>query len=84
MLFWLLIDLEKAFDSVFYSNLWKGMAEINWTILRLLKEYYTYNVIYLKIGNKLSEPIKFTEELRQGSSLSQILFNIYFEKTLDH
>ena len=40
----------------------------------------TDNVAYVKIGNELSDPIEFTKGLRQGCSLSQILFNIYLEK----
>ena len=53
---------------------------INGTILKILKEYYTYNVAYVKIGNELSDPIEVTKGLRQGCSLSPILFNIYLEK----
>ena len=80
------IDLEKAYDSVPHSNLWKFMADIgiNGTILHILKEYYTENVAYAKIGNELSDPIEVTKGLRQGRSLSTILFNIYLEKTLDY
>ena len=50
---------------------------INGTILNILKEYYTDNVAYAKIGNELSDPIQVTKGLRQGCSLFPILFNIY-------
>ena len=49
--------------------------------LKTLKEYYTDNVAYVKIGIELSDPIEVTKGLRQGCSLSPILFNIYLEKT---
>ena len=80
------IDIEKTYDSEPHSNLWKFMANmgINGTILNILKEYYTDNVAYVKIGNELSDPIEVTKGLRQGCGLSPILFNIYLEKTLDH
>ena len=32
----------------------------------------------------MSDPIQVTKGLRQGCSLSTILFNIYLKKTLDH
>ena len=51
--------------------------EINRTILKILKEFYTDNVAYVKIGNELSDPIEVTKGLRPGYSLSPISFNIY-------
>ena len=53
---------------------------INGTILNILKEYYTDNVAYAKIGNELSDPIQVTKGLRQGCSLFPILFNIYLDQ----
>ena len=58
--------------------------EINGTILKILKDYYTDNVAYVKIGNELSDTIEVTKGFRQGCSFPQILFNIYLEKTLHH
>ena len=40
--------------------------EINGTILKILKEYYTDNVAYVKIGNESSDQIEVTKGLRQG------------------
>jgi Reverse transcriptase (RNA-dependent DNA polymerase). len=53
--------------------------EINGTILKVLKEYYTDNIEYVKIGN---DTIEVTKGLIQGCSLSPIVFNIYLEKKL--
>ena len=50
-LFLAFIDWEKVYDSVPYSNLWKSMTdmEINGTILKILKEYYSDNIAYAKL-----------------------------------
>ena len=40
--------------------------EINRTILNILKEYYTVNVAYVKIGNRLSDAIEVTKSLTRG------------------
>ena len=58
------VDLEKAYDSVAHSNLWKSMVdiEINERIVKALKDY-TDNVAYVKIGNELSDPIEVTKGL---------------------
>ena len=81
-LFLAFIDLEKAYDSVPHSNLWKVMADRDkWNNI---KRVLTVNVAYVKIGNELSDPIEVTKGLRQGCSLSPVLFNIYLEETLDH
>ena len=56
---------------------WKFTADmvINGQIPKILKEYCTDNVPYVIIGNELSDPIEVTQGLRQGCSLSPILFN---------
>ena len=55
--------------------------ELNGTILKILKEYYTDDVAYIKIGNGLSDPIEVTKGFRHGCSLSPILF-IFIWKNL--
>ena len=52
-----------------------AVIEIKGIILKVLKEYFTDNVAHVKIGNKLSEPIKVTK------GLSHILFHIYLENS---
>ena len=45
------------YPIVIYVNLWQIGREINGTVLKILKEYYTDNIAYVKIGNELSDPI---------------------------
>ena len=58
--------------------------ETNGTILKILKEYYTDNVAYLKISNEFSDPIEVKKDLRQGCSLFQFYLIFVWDKTLDH
>ena len=44
------IALEKAYDSVLRSNLWKSMAD-----MEIMEQYCTDIVVYVKIGNDISE-----------------------------
>jgi hypothetical protein len=44
-------------------------GEKNGTMLKILKEYYTDNIAYVKISNKLSDSTEVTKGHRQGCSL---------------
>lgn len=79
------IDLEKAYDSVPRSKLWEALRIIGVSaeLTALIKELYKNNVAYVKNGKELSEPIETTKGLRQGCSLSPLLFNVYIEVVLE-
>ena len=51
---------------------------INGTILKILKEYYTENVAYIKNDNELSKLI--TLKATKHFNFSPIVFNIYLER----
>lgn len=78
------IDIKKAYDNVPRNKLWYVLKEIGVStgIIELIQELYSSNVAYIKQGLELSEPIQTTKGLRQGCSLSPILFNIYLEMAL--
>ena len=51
-------------------------------LLQIIIEMYQDNKAQIKRGSKLSEPINVTKGLRQGCSMSPILFNLYVEVAL--
>ena len=58
------------------------VGEVTSPIVNIMKELYKDNKAYVRVGNKLSEVIYPTKGLRQGCSLSPLLFNIYLEVAL--
>lgn len=78
------IDLEKAYDSIPRSKIWEvlNILEVDRPLLKIIKELYKENESYVKIGHRLSNPINTTKGLRQGCSLSPLIFNAYVEVAL--
>lgn len=78
------IDLLKAYDNVPRNKLWIALQALGTHphLIKIIQEYYENNVAYAKQGGRLSEPINTTKGLRQGCSLSPLLFNIYVEMAL--
>ena len=61
-----LIDLEKAYDSVPISQLWKELEHlnINANLIAATRRYYQQNITRVKLGNKLTLPFETTKGVR--------------------
>lgn len=78
------IDLEKAFDKVPRKKIWECLNErgISKKLIRITKCLYkdTKNKVISK--NAMSEEFNTTEGVRQGGSLSPLLFITYMDKII--
>jgi len=80
-LFLLFIDYEKAFDSVNRDKLWEMMEnKIPNYLLNTIKCIYRNMMVRIKFNDGISETIHINKGVRQGCSLSPVLFNIYINK----
>ena len=79
------IDYEKAFDRVNRSILWSKLYNlgINGKVLRIVKNLYAKTKAQVRVNDELSDFFPCTVGVRQGDTLSPILFDIFlidFEK----
>jgi hypothetical protein len=75
------VDYEKAFDRVNWVKL-MGVLEsigVDWRDRKLIKNLYMKQSAYVRIGDMLSERCEIGRGVRQGCSLSPLLYNIYDE-----
>ncbi|KAJ4434340.1 hypothetical protein ANN_22899 [Periplaneta americana] len=76
------IDYNKAFDTVNRQKLWevlrsKGIPD---HLIRVIQGLYSNTKIRIKLKNGISEESKeITRGVRQGCSLSPVLFNLYID-----
>ena len=75
------IDFEKAFDRVQWPKILEILKNINvdWRDRRLIKNLYLKQTVTMHIAGEDSDPGTVGRGVRQGCSLSPILFNIYAE-----
>ena len=73
------LDLAKAYDSVCRETLWKKLAKMGFggKFLEALKSLYKGDFVTCEANGVTSKPVYLGRGLRQGCSLSPILFALY-------
>ena len=77
------VDLRKAFDTVPRTKLFYSLLHdysIGGKFLKILKEIYKDNQIFVKLSDGLLQPFTTTISVKQGCVFSPILFNLYIDK----
>ena len=77
----LLLDASKAFDKVSYEKLFELLLARNVCpkIVKLLYYMYTHQKCHVRWNNKQSDPFSVSNEVKQGSVISPLLFSIYID-----
>ena len=75
------VDFKKAFDRIIWVKLVAILADIgvDWRDRNLIKELYIDQKAFVMVGEILSEACSIRRGVRQGCSLSPLLFIIYDE-----
>jgi len=77
-----LLTSKKAFDSIWHEGLFLQLTKcgIGGKTYDIIKSMYTNNKFAVKIDSKHTEFLPQSRGVRQGCSLSPILFNIYINE----
>lgn len=76
----LLLDIEKAFDTVWHNGLiykLKNHCKLPPFLVSLIKSYLFDRNIVVRVNTSLSPPRRLSAGVPQGSILSPILYNLY-------
>lgn len=78
------IDLEKAFDRVLLHVVKQIMTEkdVENQLIDVVMELYTDNKVKIRTNGEMSKPISISQGIRQGDSLSPLLFNLIMDKII--
>ena len=75
------IDLEKAYDMVDRSKLFAKLQSLGYRgkSLEILKSLYYNDQVQVNVNGRLSKPLFLSLGVKQGCSLSPILFALYVD-----
>ena len=78
---WAFMDLEKAYDRVDRSALWKVLCiyGVGGRLLRAVQSFYKSSRACVRVANGMSEWFQVNVGLRQGCVMSPWLFNMYMD-----
>ena len=73
------VDIKKAYDSVSRDILWDKLAKLGFgqVFIQCLKTIYSDDCITTSIGDRTTRQIYLSRGVRQGCSLSPLLFALY-------
>ena len=73
------LDISKAYDSINREKLWSRMSSLGFggQFLASIKSIYTNDCVVSTVNGLQTRPVFLRRGLRQGCSLSPMLFNIY-------
>ena len=73
------VDISKAYDTVNREILWRKLANmgIGGTFLKSLQAMYSGDCVEASVNGIMTRPVFLRRGLRQGCSLSPILFALY-------
>ena len=79
-LYWVFVDLAKAYDTIPRELLWAALQKIGLPaiVTENIKALHTGMMAKVNVDGNLTEPFDITVGLRQGDVLAPTLFNIYF------
>ena len=75
------IDWQKAFDRVNWTNLMHMLKRIviDWRERRLIRKLYMVQKVKVRLDRRKTRRVQTGRGVRQGCSLSPIMFNLYSE-----
>ena len=76
-------DLKKAFDTVNRVQLFYNLMvqyKVGGQFLKILQNLYTNNKMFIKLDQGLTNPFTTTVGVKQGCSISPLIFNLFIDK----
>ena len=76
------VDLEKAYDRIPRDKLWAVPLQygIDCQLLTAVNSLHMHSEVYVRVNSETTKSFRVSVGLRQGCSLSPILFLIYMDR----